>query len=497
MTVTPEKSHWKRRLSWETFLPLLWLAGFVLYPLSPAEAWQVTPAGDVSPALPRARGAPRGPGPPGMTPRGPLKGEGSRQRRPGPEKLPPARGYGTRMLQPRWKGPAGLSRGQEQLRGRNVPAASPGAPGGRRDRVSGGHGFGAEGHGFGAAGPAPPRSRRGRAVPAAGRRGEGRGCQGCPGRPPALTVDVLPVADVLQVAARVLPAELGLGAVGLQPRVGIPAQLGAGGDAAGRGVPHLLCPAPAWPGPAREAARGGRSAGAAGSHGRQRRREGAAAAAGEEAAAAAPCGCSRRRVPPAAHPRGRPRSAARRRGLRQLSRPPPRAGGAGPAGAQPHPPRPAQPPGPLRPHHAAAAPQRQHRRWRQQQPPRAGPRTGSGSGGRCRLPPGGLRERRLGPWVPRPPQERPAHGLDAAPQAGGSGPEGAGAAPLRSSPLLSSPRQAEAAVPARGCSGPRRARDPRAARSQAQARARPRIQQGTATAVPGLCRDRTSSLRTC
>lgn len=101
-----------------------------------------------------------------------------------------------------------------------------------------------------AAGPA------GRAPPAAGtawdratarsQGGKGKGC-GTPqaARSPALTVDVLPVADVLQVAARILPAQLGLGAVGLQPGVGIPAQLGAGGDAAGGGVPHLLCPGPA------------------------------------------------------------------------------------------------------------------------------------------------------------------------------------------------------------------------------------------------------------
>lgn len=55
-------------------------------------------------------------------------------------------------------------------------------------------------------------------------------------------VYVLPVADVLQVAARVLAAQLGLGAVGLQAGVGIPAQLGAGGDAAGGGVSHLPSP---------------------------------------------------------------------------------------------------------------------------------------------------------------------------------------------------------------------------------------------------------------
>lgn len=53
-----------------------------------------------------------------------------------------------------------------------------------------------------------------------------------------LTVQVLPVADVLEVTARVLPAQLGLRPVGLQPGVVVPAVLGAGGHAAGGGVPH-------------------------------------------------------------------------------------------------------------------------------------------------------------------------------------------------------------------------------------------------------------------
>ncbi|KAL7887635.1 hypothetical protein AOLI_G00053560, partial [Acnodon oligacanthus] len=52
------------------------------------------------------------------------------------------------------------------------------------------------------------------------------------------TVDVLPVADVLQVAARVLSAELGLRAVRLQPGVSVSAELRAGGHAAGGRVPH-------------------------------------------------------------------------------------------------------------------------------------------------------------------------------------------------------------------------------------------------------------------
>lgn len=215
-----------------------------------------------------------------------------------------------------------------------------------------------------------PRRRGG-----GGREGKGSGGS----RRAALTVDVLPVADVLQVAARVLPAQLGLGAVGLQPGVGIPAQLGAGGDAAGGGVPHLLGPAPA-PAPAREEARGGRSAGAAGSHGQQQRRR----RGGEEAAAAAPCGCTRRRVPPAAHPRRQPRSAARRRGLRQLS-PPPRAGSAGPAEAQPHRRRRGRraPPPPPRSRRARSthAPTRQRRSLH-------GSRSGSSSGGGSSSRPG-------------------------------------------------------------------------------------------------------------
>lgn len=55
-------------------------------------------------------------------------------------------------------------------------------------------------------------------------------------------IHVLPVADVLQVAARVLPAQVCLGPVRLQPGMGISAQLGAGRHAAGRGVPHGASP---------------------------------------------------------------------------------------------------------------------------------------------------------------------------------------------------------------------------------------------------------------
>lgn len=55
------------------------------------------------------------------------------------------------------------------------------------------------------------------------------------------TVHVLSVADVLQVAARLLSAQVGLLLVRVQPAVHVSAELRAGGDAAGGGVPHL-CP---------------------------------------------------------------------------------------------------------------------------------------------------------------------------------------------------------------------------------------------------------------
>lgn len=55
----------------------------------------------------------------------------------------------------------------------------------------------------------------------------------------AFTVHVLSVADVLQVAARLLSAQVGLLLVRVQPGVHVSAQLRAGGDAAGGGVPHL------------------------------------------------------------------------------------------------------------------------------------------------------------------------------------------------------------------------------------------------------------------
>lgn len=52
------------------------------------------------------------------------------------------------------------------------------------------------------------------------------------------TVHVLPVADVLQVTRRLLPAQLGLLLVGLQPGVSVSAELGAGRHAAGGRTPH-------------------------------------------------------------------------------------------------------------------------------------------------------------------------------------------------------------------------------------------------------------------
>lgn len=53
------------------------------------------------------------------------------------------------------------------------------------------------------------------------------------------TVDVLPVADVLEVASRLLPAQLRLLVVRLQPGVGISAEFGAGRHAARGRAPHL------------------------------------------------------------------------------------------------------------------------------------------------------------------------------------------------------------------------------------------------------------------
>lgn len=100
----------------------------------------------------------------------------------------------------------------------------------------------------------PPGGARG-AGRARRRRGASEESEGPP--PARLTVDVLPVADVLQVAARVLAAQVGVGPAGLQPRVGIPAELGAGRHAARGGVPHGWRPGPgAAPGQQRRRRRG-------------------------------------------------------------------------------------------------------------------------------------------------------------------------------------------------------------------------------------------------
>lgn len=55
----------------------------------------------------------------------------------------------------------------------------------------------------------------------------------------AFTVDILSVADVLQVASRVLSAQLRVGLVRLQPGVRLSPQLGARRHTAGRRVAHL------------------------------------------------------------------------------------------------------------------------------------------------------------------------------------------------------------------------------------------------------------------
>lgn len=54
----------------------------------------------------------------------------------------------------------------------------------------------------------------------------------------SLTVQVLSVADVLEVTARVLPAQLRLRPVGLEPGVVVPPVFGARRHAARRCIPH-------------------------------------------------------------------------------------------------------------------------------------------------------------------------------------------------------------------------------------------------------------------
>lgn len=54
-----------------------------------------------------------------------------------------------------------------------------------------------------------------------------------------LTVEIFSVADVLEVAARVLATQLRLRPVGLQPGVVVPPVLGTRRHAAGGCVPHV------------------------------------------------------------------------------------------------------------------------------------------------------------------------------------------------------------------------------------------------------------------
>lgn len=299
---------------------------------------------------------------------------------------------GGMLPSPRWKGPTLLFSGKgaspEAKSHAEVPRHPREPHGGPKRSRRGTEGQQAQrpGRAAGPAGLASPARKpaRGRAAaPPQGRKGreaEGRGA-GTPraARPPALTVDVLPVADVLQVAARVLPAQLGLRAVGLQPGVGIPAQLGAGGDAAGCGVPHLLGPAPARPGSGggegRPVSRGGgkpwaaaETTGSGGGRGGcgALRLHSPADPHGGSSAEAAP-----QRGPPAWAAAAKPSSAGRQRGARRVTAPSP------PAGPPRSAPAPAQPPGPLHARTHAAAPQpprqRQPQRQQQRQPPRAAP----------------------------------------------------------------------------------------------------------------------------
>lgn len=148
---------------------------------------------------------------------------------------------------------------------------------------------------------------------------------------PALTVDVLPIADVLQVAARVLAAQVRVGPVGLQPGVSIPPQLRAGRHAARGSVPHLRGP----PGSccarlaASPRARGAGGGGVEGRPARRPPRKGAEAAADPGSAAAAAArprhGRRRPRLPlglPARPPRSR-RVRPRRRSARVRATEPP------------------------------------------------------------------------------------------------------------------------------------------------------------------------------
>lgn len=128
--------------------------------------------------------------------------------------------------------------------------------------------------------------------------------------PAVLTVNVLPVADVLQVAAGVLAAQVRVGTIGLQPGMSIPPELRAGRHAARGSVPHLRRPD----------YRGARLAPGAGRGVERRpaRRRGRTEAWPARSAAAA-----------AAGPRHGRRAGLRRAGGRQLPRPPRRPGPGG------------------------------------------------------------------------------------------------------------------------------------------------------------------------
>lgn len=125
--------------------------------------------------------------------------------------------------------------------------------------------------------------------------------------PTVLTIDVLPVADVLQVAAGVLAAQVRVGTIGLQPGMSIPPELRAGRHAARGSVPHLRRPD----------YRGARLAPGAGRGVERRpaRRRGQTEAWPARSAAAA-----------AAGPRHERRAGLRRAGGGQLPRPPRRPG---------------------------------------------------------------------------------------------------------------------------------------------------------------------------
>lgn len=159
------------------------------------------PAGDVSsaqPALPRARDAPLGhsrapvPGLPVMSPHDPLKGEGSRQRRPGAAELHPARGCGAvrGCSQPPLEGSRTALPGDRSSSGggmhRGIPVSPAGAgtsTGGTRCRGSGTARPGPTRGGAAGAEPSPPQGAEGRGRAAGAPRAPARAHRRCsPGR---------------------------------------------------------------------------------------------------------------------------------------------------------------------------------------------------------------------------------------------------------------------------------------------------------------------------